>query len=942
MGRENQQPELVSGFDARPQEYQYPVGIQSEDLRQSMGHRVIYSPRGGGVAVDEQLWRIWQAAAGHTLADILKETQPLHLSSSVISTCVGLLCEAGLLERGGAISSENSYPRERDLRDLKVAGDFPVVSVIIPTHDGKEHLEDCLPSLECQTYPAIQPIVVDNASGPAVQAFLQEHFPSVKVVRLEEYGGYVEAYNLGMRAAQGELLIVINDDTEMDARFVEELVRAQRGEERVAAVVPKMRLFYSRAFLNGLGNTVGFEGWGYDNAIGYLDLGQFDHIRAVPSACFGAVMFRREALEAVGWPDERYIIYYDDVDWSQRAGAMGYRIVTAPAAVIYHKFGATMGASVATGPSRRKLQLVVQNRLRYVLRNLEPRNMRRFLYNYFQEDLRNMLYELRQHNRPGVRAYLGGWASFLMQLPALWRERRRFLAKRSVSDSEIFQLALQFPSPLIRGDFPLLTVEAVKQHYLPALLSGQAHSIPELTGQKGISRLLIISPDVVASNMAGPGIRYWELSRVLAKSSLVTLAVPAATDLVGDGFRVVVYDEQDIDSLRPLVAESEIVLFSNYLVNKFPYLRNLDQYVIVDLYDPFTLENLEIHRDKPLIDQMVIHQHGLGVINELLGGGDFFICATEKQRDFWMGMLLANNRINPLTYDSDKTGRDLIDISPYGLSPEQPIHSHPVLKGVVSGISSEDKIILWGGGIWDWFDPVTLIRAMPIIVAQEPRARLFFIGVRHPNPQVPDSRVAEQVLDLSRELGLLDKYVFYNDWTPYLERENYLVEADVGVSFHVEHVETRFSSRTRLLDYIWAGLPMVLTRGDSLGEMIAAHGLAKLVSPGDVQATAEAILFWLAMPDAPVATREKFTVLQEQLSWEQVAEPIRRFCQSPYHAADRRSAGETVSPGPAVARSATSLWRLPMKGLRIVRRDGWSALRREALTYVQWRLSGGK
>ncbi|PZR95518.1 MAG: hypothetical protein DLM69_11645, partial [Candidatus Chloroheliales bacterium] len=189
-------------------------------------------------------------------------------------------------------------------------------------------------------------------------------------------------------------------------------------------------------------------------------------------------------------------------------------------------------------------------------------------------------------------------------------------------------------------------------------------------------------------------------------------------------------------------------------------------------------------------------------------------------------------------------------------------------------------------GIWEWFDPLTLVRAMPLVLEKEPRARLLFMGTRHPNPVVPPSAMAQQARDLSAALGLLDNTVFFQDWVDYEQRASYLVAADVGVSIHAEHIETRFSFRTRLLDYIWAGLPMVISGGDSLSEMVAARGLGRVLAPdADEHELAAALLDVLATPRAEFATR--FAAVQPDFAWDKVAAPLLRFVADPQLAPDR-------------------------------------------------------
>src|SRR4029077_10583123 len=103
-----------------------------------------------------------------------------------------------------------------------------------------------------------------------------------------------------------------------------------------------------------------------------------------------------------------------------------------------------------------------------------------------------------------------------------------------------------------------------------------------------------------------------------------------------------------------------------------------------------------------------------------------------------------------------------------------------------------------------WFDPLSLIKAVDLLTRSHSNIRLFFLGMQHPNPSVPEMQMAHRARELADELGLTAKNVFFNEkWVPYAERQNYLLDADVGVSTHFEHIETTFSFRTRILDYLW-------------------------------------------------------------------------------------------------------------------------------------------
>jgi hypothetical protein len=235
----------------------------------------------------------------------------------------------------------------------------------------------------------------------------------------------------------------------------------------------------------------------------------------------------------------------------------------------------------------------------------------------------------------------------------------------------------------------------------------------------------------------------------------------------------------------------------------------------------------------------------------------------------------------------------LVDVVAFGLPGAPPERTRTVLKGVRPGIEPTDHVVLWGGGVYNWFDPLTLIRAMARISAQRDDVKLVFLGIRHPNPDAGGSEMADQAIALSQGLDLYEKTVFFNDWTPYDERQNYLLEADAGVSLHFAHLETHFSFRTRLLDYVWAALPIIVTRGDVLSALVEQHRLGWVVDYESVDDVVAAIL------ESAGASRgefhDRFAAIAPQLHWDVVMQPLVDFCREPRCAPDRERARTNLS-----------------------------------------------
>jgi glycosyltransferase involved in cell wall biosynthesis len=217
---------------------------------------------------------------------------------------------------------------------------------------------------------------------------------------------------------------------------------------------------------------------------------------------------------------------------------------------------------------------------------------------------------------------------------------------------------------------------------------------------------------------------------------------------------------------------------------------------------------------------------------------------------------------------------------PFGLSERPPSHDRSVLKGVWPGIGPDDRVLLWGGGIWRWLDPLTPIRGVERLAAEGRRVHLFFMGVDRPgaDPEVIPSS-AEQAIAYARERGLEGACVHFNHgWVPYEERQNYLLEADLGISTHHEHLEARFSFRTRVLDYLWAGLPMVLTTGDSMADLVERGALGETVAPEDDRGFALACAALLDDPARHAETVRRVHEAARAFRWEEAARPLVEYC----------------------------------------------------------------
>ena len=404
----------------------------------------------------------------------------------------------------------------------------------------------------------------------------------------------------------------------------------------------------------------------------------------------------------------------------------------------------------------------------------------------------------------------------------------------------------------------------------------------------------MISYDVLGGKMAGPGIRYYHLSRVLSQYTSLKLAILPQDEqaLVGlqaklPNVSVIEYERGVWDSIKAAAEWAEVIILSPYTACELSKLMDLPAILVMDGYDPLLIEWLTTLPREELPTYMAEWSNRMSALFFQYLSADFFICASERQRYWWLGQLEVAGRINPYTYQQDPSLRSLVDVVPYGL-PETPAqHTRQVVKGVWPSIKSDDVVIVWGGGLWPWLDPLTAVQAIERLHPTHPHLKLIFPGTIHPNPQVHKMPVHNrQIYTYVEERGLLNKAVFFGEWVPYSDWPNVLLESDIAISLHHETVETQFAYRSRILEYIWAGVPIIATRGDTTSMVVSKYNLGEVVDYQDVSGVTQAILNILDGSQEEYQT--SLAVARAELTWEKAAQPLIQFCLNPCRAADRQ------------------------------------------------------
>ena len=377
--------------------------------------------------------------------------------------------------------------------------------------------------------------------------------------------------------------------------------------------------------------------------------------------------------------------------------------------------------------------------------------------------------------------------------------------------------------------------------------------------------LLVLCQEPVGDRMAGAAIRAVELARAAAAVADVTVAAPsgALADLP-----VVPFAPHDARSLRAPLATADVV----YGVPQWPLvmraLRHSGARVVFDLYVPEYFETLEGFRDRAPLLRRLMSALALDRIEDALAAGDLLLCASERQRDLLTGLLLGQRGLPPTAYDADRALDGRLAVVPFGIPATAPARSGAAGPKARFGA---DEVVLWNGGIWGWLDPETAIRAVAKL--DRPGLLLVFMGAA-PSPAARNATQAATAL--AAELNA--PVAFHDEWVPYEERADWLLDAAAVISCHHDQLETRYAFRTRLLDCWWAQVPIVCTGGDDLADRVEREELGAVVAPGDVDGVAAALE--RVLDGDRTAYGERLARAAGSMTWERTARPLLEFLQS--------------------------------------------------------------
>lgn len=370
--------------------------------------------------------------------------------------------------------------------------------------------------------------------------------------------------------------------------------------------------------------------------------------------------------------------------------------------------------------------------------------------------------------------------------------------------------------------------------------------------------ILLMCPEPLGHRQpAGVGIRFIEFARALnAAGHQVTVLSPD-----GGAVENCLCEVADRESIHAHTAKNDAAVVQGHIANDlFAYGKPIP--TIVDLYDPYLIENL--HYSRTHGEEVFIHDHA--TLMRSLQRGDFFLCASEAQRFFYLGLLLATSRLNPDSFERDATLSSLLAIVPFGVQAPRQVP-----------VKNLGEPAAFFGGIYDWYEPTLAIEAVRLARERFPRLTITFAG--HPNAHLTPQSVAAE----TRRYAEKQKYDFvrFEEWVPYAERATYYDRFTFSLLTFGRSIETDLAMRTRIFDSLWAGLPVITSSARGTDEILEKYHAGIVIDDSSPRRYADAIVSLLsdeARYRQLVRGGADFT---SDHQWSNLLEPLLDFCRTP-------------------------------------------------------------
>ena len=313
-------------------------------------------------------------------------------------------------------------------------------SVIIPNYNGVRFLAGCLDSIQAQTLPPAETIVVDDGSTDTSVELVKEKYPWVKLVVRTQNGGFAKACNDGFDVATGEVVVLFNNDAEAAPEWLAAIDRTFAERPEISSVASRIMLYDRRNVFHTAGDYYRTNGVPGNRGVWQENQGQYNQPEEVFGACGCAAAYRREVLELARTDqadgkvlDESLVMYCEDVDLNLRLQLRGLRCLYQPEAVVYHRLSATGGGTLASYRCGRNFIVVA-------LKDLPTALLLPSLPSIIFTQLKYAFNSLRHIRLRTERVRLKGQLDGLLAIPATLQQRKLVQAHRTVSKEHLAAL----------------------------------------------------------------------------------------------------------------------------------------------------------------------------------------------------------------------------------------------------------------------------------------------------------------------------------------------------------------------------------------------------------------------------------------------------------------------------------------------------------------------
>ncbi|HPR63653.1 MAG TPA: hypothetical protein PK014_05470 [Thermoanaerobaculia bacterium] len=396
-------------------------------------------------------------------------------------------------------------------------------------------------------------------------------------------------------------------------------------------------------------------------------------------------------------------------------------------------------------------------------------------------------------------------------------------------------------------------------------------------------KIAIVCPEPAGEVLSGIGIRMTSMARALARDFSVKLLLPAGSspESLALSCDVEIYER---DKVGRAVGDCPVAIVQGEPAN-FLLSQRQDVLTIVDLYDPYTIEALNYGEEA--------HQFAHASLQLQLLRGHIFLCASEIQKLFYAGALYHAGRLTPDLYARSHHLEPIMMVIPFGVPDTDPPDHDGWLRHRLS-VPDHEPLVFFGG-VYDWYDTDTLLAVWRTLV-REKRAHLVIC--RHPRADTTPQIRFETFLEGAKESGLLHDTIHVVDWIPYHDRVSAYRDCHTALSFHFQSFETTLSFRTRVLDFLWAGLPVLTSPGGGLEQVLFDLPGLRILKENTVSEGAEVLAEMISRPIEDAERKRISLAIRNRLSWDRVLAPLSDYLKSleRYQGAEPRSWWQRLFP----------------------------------------------